>query len=260
MQNQIKALILDIDGVIWRNKEPIGDLRSLFQRIVARRINYAFATNNSTKTISTYLHLLTGLGVPVTDQQLFTSGSVTANYLQHELKAGSEVFVIGMPGLKKTLINAGFTIGQQSPSAVVVGLDEQFTYGDIKIAVDLVRTGIPFIGTNPDVAIPTPAGLIPGTGSILAAIETASGISPIIIGKPKPTIFQNAIKALKVSPSETLVVGDRLSTDIAGGQSAGCRVGLVLSGVTNLVEAKKWRPTIDFIADDLTALIEEIHV
>jgi 4-nitrophenyl phosphatase len=259
METSIRAIILDIDGVIWRNKVPIGDLEVLFTRVVELGIKYAFATNNSTKTTSTYLELLTSFGVPVSQEQLFTSGSVTADTLKAELSPGSELFVIGMPGLITTLKDAGFSIGERNPAVVVVGLDEHFTYQDVKVAADFVRDGIPFIGTNPDAALPTPQGLNPGTGSILAAIEVASGVSPIIIGKPQPTIFENALRSLKTDPTETLVVGDRLSTDIAGGQAAGCKVACVLSGVTTRSEADSWSPPVDFIAKDLTALIEEIY-
>ncbi len=147
---KIKAFILDIDGVIWRNKVPIGDLESLFLAIRDLGILYSFATNNSTKTKATYLDLLNSFGIPVNDGQMFTSGSVTADILSDKIPAGSEFFVIGMAGLKDTLASAGFLIGDQSPSAVVVGLDEHVTYQDIKLAADLVRDGIPFIGTNPD--------------------------------------------------------------------------------------------------------------
>jgi len=252
----IKALILDIDGVIWRNKLPIGDLEKIFRRINQAGLEYAFATNNSTKTKATYLELLNGFGVPTASQQLNTSGSVTANILRDELPTGSELFVIGMSGLNEILLEANFTIGDTSPSAVVVGLDEHVTYQDIKLAADLARAGIPFIGTNPDVALPTPEGLNPGTGSILAAIEAASGVSPRIIGKPQPTIFRHALGYLKTAPKETIVIGDRLSTDIAGGQNAGFKVGCVLSGVTTRKEAREWRPRIDVIAKDLSSLVE----
>ena len=256
---QIKAFILDIDGVIWRDKFPIGDLESLFHTIRKAGILYSFATNNSTKTKATYLELLNGFGIPVTEEQMFTSGSVTAEILSDELPVGSELFVIGMAGLKETLKAARFQIGNRSPSAVVVGLDENVTYQDIKIAADLARDGIPFIGTNPDVSLPTPSGFNPGTGSILAAIEAASGVQPRIIGKPQPTIFISALRSMDTLPQETLVIGDRLSTDIAGGQNAGCKVGCVLTGVATRNEASAWLPKIDLISKDLTTLVEVLN-
>ena len=247
-----------MDGVIWRNKVPIGNLQAIFQRINETGFKYAFATNNSTKTVASYVDLLNGLGIPVIGDQVFTSGLVTAHILLSTLSPGSELYVIGMPGLMETLTEKGFEVGFNSPAAVVVGLDETLTYEKLKIAVSLVMNDLPFFGTNPDVAIPTPDGLHPGAGSILAAIESASGVSPKIIGKPQPTIFECALEFLQTSPAETLVIGDRLSTDIAGGQVAGCQTGLVLSGVTEFNEAITWRPKIDFISDDLASLVEAL--
>ena len=141
----------------------------------------------------------------------------------------------------------------------MVGLDDTFDYASLKLASDLVRKGIPFIGTNPDVSLPTPGGFNPGTGSLLAAIEAASGVPPVIIGKPQAEIFKFALQGLGAHPENTLVIGDRLETDIAGGQNIGCKVGVVLSGVTSRPRAEAWQPGIDFIADDLTSLIEALH-
>ena len=258
MNTKINAIILDIDGVIWRNKVPIGDLEQLFARINAMGLKYAFATNNSTKTVDTYVDLLTGFGIPVTEDQVFTSGSVTAQYLVRLFPTGGHLFVVGMPGLKETLNRAGFGIGGQEPLAVVVGLDETFDYQALKTASDFVRQGVPFIGTNPDVSLPTPTGFNPGTGSLLAAVQAASGVKPQVIGKPKADIFTFALERLGTDREHTLVIGDRLETDIAGGQAAGCKVGVVLTGVSNADMARRWRPEVDIIADDLTALIEEL--
>lgn len=260
MVEKIQALILDIDGVIWRNKVPIGDLENLFSRITARGLKYAFATNNSTKTIETYVELLREYGIPVGEDQVFTSGSVTAQYLLKRFPEGGNVFVVGMPGLKQTVNQAGFGLDGGDPLAVVVGLDETFDYQTLKTASDFVRQGVPFIGTNPDVSLPTPQGFNPGTGSLLVAIQAASGVEPVIIGKPKAEIFSFAFERLAVTPENALVIGDRLETDIAGGQAAGCQVGVVLTGVSDARAAREWRPTVDYIAEDLTSLIEEIDV
>ena len=260
MADKIKALILDIDGVIWRNKVPIGDLENLFSTITARGLKYAFATNNSTKTIETYVDLLREYGIPVGPDQVFTSGSVTAQYLVKRFPEGGNVFVVGMPGLKQTVNQAGFGLDGRDPIAVIVGLDETFDYQTLKSASDLVRQGVPFIGTNPDVSLPTPHGFNPGTGSLLAAIQAAAGVEPQIIGKPKAEIFRFALERLGITPEDALVVGDRLETDIAGGQAAGCQVGVVLTGVSDAAMAREWRPAVDYIADDLTSLVEEINV
>jgi 4-nitrophenyl phosphatase len=139
---------------------------------------------------------------------------------------------------------------------VVVGIDRQLSYEKLCRATLLIRSGVPFIGANPDRTFPTPEGLIPGAGAILAAIETATSVKPLIMGKPSPAMYQLALERLGTSPAETLVVGDRLETDIAGAQVIGCRTALVLSGVTSEADAYAWQPPPDFIARNLASLVE----
>ena len=150
----------------------------------------------------------------------------------------------------------GFVHSSNNPLAVVAGLDRNVTYEKINQATYLINKGTPFIGTNPDKSLPTPEGFAPGAGSILAAIEAATNVQPEIIGKPQPTMFLHALNHLDEKPENTLVIGDRLETDIAGGQLAGCRTALVLSGVTTKEMAEKWKPGPDFIAENLNELIE----
>ena len=256
MQNTIKGLILDIDGVVWHDKIPIGNLKEIFDHISSMGFKYTFATNNSTRAKSTYQSHLTEIGIPVTENQIITSGSLAAETLAKIFPSRGEVFIIGMDGLTQAMHEAGFFHGNKEPLAVVVGLDENFDYQNLLTASNLIRAGIPFYGTNPDITLPTPTGLHPGTGSILAAIEAASSIKPLILGKPKPAMFQIALDRMSLKPTHTLVIGDRLETDIAGGQAAGCKVGLVLSGVTNSSQANSWDPAIDIIAEDLETLVK----
>lgn len=247
-----------MDGVIWRDKHPIGDLSEIFQTIRERGLGYAFATNNSTSTVDKYLELLHQNGIPVTADKIITSATATANILSDRHPAGGNIFVVGMDGLEKTLEQFGFTVSPEDAKAVVVGMDRTITYEKLKTATLLIRKGVPFIGTNPDRTFPSPEGLIPGAGSMLAALEAATGQSPLIIGKPKATIFNQAIDILGEAPENVLVIGDRLETDIAGGQAAGCRCALVLSGVSTRGMGEAWMPKVDYIAQDLTALLDII--
>jgi len=121
----------------------------------------------------------------------------------------------------------------------------------------LIRAGAPFIATNPDPTFPTPEGLVPGAGAIIAAIEAATGVEAEVIGKPNPGMYRVALQRLKAAPEETLVVGDRLETDIAGAQALGCRTALVLSGVTDEQRARQWDPAPDWIFPDLQTLLEK---
>ena len=142
--------------------------------------------------------------------------------------------------------------------AVVVGLDRGINYQKIDLASRFVRRGVPFIGTNPDQTYPTPTGFAPGAGAIIAAIETASGVPAQMMGKPNPEIFQTCLDYMELNPNQVIAVGDRLSTDIACGQAAGCYTALVLSGITSMDEANRWEPRIDWIGPDLSSLLAHL--
>lgn len=256
--DSVHALILDMDGVIWRDKQPIGDLQSIFNRIESRGIKYVFATNNATNTVDNYVGSLTRHGIKVSRQQIFTSATATAYYLSELFPQKGNVFVVGMAGLESTLQESGFQVSSDNPLAVVAAMDRTISYEKLRTATLLIRSGVPFIGTNPDKTFPTPDGLVPGAGSILAAIQAATDTAPEIIGKPKATMFLQALEYLDEEPENVLVVGDRLETDIAGGQAAKCRCGVVLSGVSDRGMAETWQPKLDYIAEDLEALIELI--
>ncbi|GAP11057.1 predicted sugar phosphatases of the HAD superfamily [Bellilinea caldifistulae] len=252
---QIKALILDMDGVLWRGKQPIGDLARIFERIQNLGLKYTFATNNATGSIGQYVDKLRSFGVDVQPQQIINSPIAVAHYLKQLHPEGGAVYLIGETGLIEALEQAGFHHAEDGVVAVVAGLDRQFTYEKLRKASLLIQKGIPFIGTNPDKTFPSPEGLTPGAGSILAAIETASGTPPQIMGKPYPHLFQLALQRMGTQPHETLVIGDRLDTDILGGMNAGCKTALVLSGVTGLAEAEQFQPKPDWIASSLGELV-----
>ncbi len=254
----LRGLILDMDGVLWRGLEPLGDLALIFARIKQAGLSVLLVTNNATRSVSQYLDKLSGFGVTLEPWQIVNSGMATAEHLRNLFPAGGQVYVIGDSGLIETLGEAGFYPGEDDPVAVVVSLDREFSYKKLTIAQSRILHGSLFIGTNPDRTFPSPEGLTPGAGSIIAAVQAASGADPVIIGKPKPEMFQLALDRLNCSPMETLVVGDRLETDIAGGQAAGCLTGLVLSGVTSKTAADAWWPPPTFIEDDLTSLLDRI--
>jgi 4-nitrophenyl phosphatase len=254
----IKALILDMDGVLWRGSEPIGDLPSIFAKIARRGLRVTFATNNSTRTISQYVDALGSYGVKVFPEQIVTSAVATGEYLKNRYDGDSQVFVIGEKSLTETLATFGFVQGELVPKAVVIGLDRQLTYNKLLKASKFILGGSEFIGTNPDPNLPTPEGLIPGTGSILAAVQAATGVQPTIIGKPSPELFSIALDRLGTRPEETLVVGDRIETDIAGGIAAGCLTGLVLTGVTTANAASNSRYKPSYQSKDFESLLDMI--
>ncbi len=259
LPSQIKSLILDMDGVLWKSDSPIGDLPSIFARIEAHGLKVIFATNNGTRTPDQYVQRLIGFGIHARPEQVVTSAPAAVHLLCQKLPQGAKVFAIGGDGVMEALKGNGFQLLsiQDAPGAqaVVMGIDVQINFEKIREATLLVRRGIPFYATNPDKTFPTPRGEIPGAGAWVSVITTATNVEPIYAGKPAPFMIDLARERLGTSKAETLVVGDRLETDIAGGRAAGCPCALVLSGVSTAEQAHSWRPHIDIIAKDLAELI-----
>ncbi len=259
ISSEIKALILDMDGVLWREEQSIGELPAVFARIAECGLQVTLATNNSTKTPQKHLAKLAAFGVDLDLSQVTTSSMAAAALLQKNFPQGGDVYIVGMEGALQAVKEAGFRVFYgdalpEKPVAVLVGMDWTINYSKLANASLFIQRGAPFFATNPDKTYPTPRGLMPGAGTLLAAIETASGAAPIIAGKPQPYLFELAMRRMNVTPAETLVVGDRLETDILGGQNAGCRTALVLSGVTTRSEGMAWKPQADWIVDSLSDL------
>lgn len=256
--SNIKALILDMDGVVWKGDAPIGDLPATFVRIRERGFKFIFATNNGTKTPEEYQQKLSDLGVAVQADQIVTSALGIAYLLAQKYPKGTKVFLIGENGMKTALEDEGFEIlgveNAPQAQAVVMGIDREISFQKVAEATLLVRAGVPFYTTNTDRTFPTPRGEIPGSGSWLAVVVSATGIQPIVAGKPFPFMMELAMERLGTSREDTLVVGDRLETDIAAGQAVGCPTALVLSGVSKREDAKDWNPTI--IVESLSLLVE----
>ena len=256
-QPAIRALILDMDGVVWRDNQAIGDLPWIFNTIKQLNWQVSLATNNATRSVDQYLEKLRQFGVELSPEQIITSGEATANYLHKRHPEGGNVYVVGESGLVNALADKGFTRSEKDVVAVVASFDRQFNYDKLRQAALLIRAGAPLIATNADLTFPMPEGLIPGAGAILASIVAGAQTQPIIIGKPEPEMYTLAIERMQVPNETTLVVGDRLETDIAGAQKIGCQTALVLSGVTSLPVAEKWQPSPDWVTEDLTALLKK---
>lgn len=255
----IKALILDMDGVLWKSDAPIGNLPAIFERIRARGLRFVFATNNGTKTPEQYVQKLAEFEVTVEPWQVVTSALCVAHMLGQKFPRGSRVFVIGGDGIRMALKERGFEIlsVDNAPDAdvFVMGIDRTIDFIKMSEATLLVRRGIPFYATNPDKTFPTPRGEIPGAGAWISVITTATGVEPIYAGKPYPYLMEMALERLGTGKKETLVVGDRLETDIAAGQAVGCPTALLLSGVSTREQGKAWKPKPNFMVQDLETLI-----
>lgn len=247
-----------MDGVLWRDTKPLGDLVKIFDRI--RDLDYKFilATNNATKTVEEILRKFVKFGIELKAENIINSAQATGIYLQENFGEGTVVFVIGQPSLAETLQSYGMVICNDKEDrceVVVASLDYHLTYEKLKTASLLIQAGCEFIGTNADKTLPTPNGFIPGSGTIVGALEIASGKHAKIIGKPEPLLYQMALKRLGLAPEDVIAVGDRLETDIAGAQAAGIHTALVLTGASTFEQAKNYHQPPEIIAKNLTELI-----
>ncbi len=259
LPSNIKALILDMDGVLWRSDTPIGDLPAIFKRVRELGIKFVFATNNSTKTSEQYVDRLKQFGVQVEPWQVVTSSQGAAQAVAQKFPRGTKVLMIGEEGVRIPLLEKGFELvtleNAAQAQAVVMGMDREINFQKASEAALLIRRGVPFYVTNTDRTFPTPRGEIPGAGAWVSVITTATNVEPVVAGKPFPFMMELSLERLGTAKEETLVVGDRLETDIAAGQAVGCPTALVLSGVSTREQAEVWSPKIDIVANDLAALI-----
>lgn len=231
--DDVRALIIDLDGVLWLGDTPLPGLHEFFSLLHQRRLPYVLASNNATATPASVHAKLQRMGVDASPERILTSAEATAAYLQQRLEPRSGVLVVGEEGLRQALVAAGFILRNHADGvrAVVVGLDRQATYDSLKEAAFALQQGALFVGTNPDLTYPTERGLVPGAGALIALLQAVSGVSPVIIGKPEPHLFQCALDRLGVEARHAVVVGDRLETDVLGGERAGLRTALLLTGV-----------------------------
>jgi len=243
--NRFGAALLDMDGVLYRGLTPLPGVNELLALFAQQGIAYACVTNNSTLTPEQYEAKLRAMDIQIPAAHVITSSVATRRYLESQAPRGTPLYYIGMDGLREALLGDGyFVFDEQRPQYVVVGLDFGATYAKFRVAGLAIRAGARFIGTNPDTTLPTEEGIAPGAGSFLALLRAATEVEPFVIGKPAPTMLQAAITILGVDPQRTLVVGDRLDTDIAGAKATGLASALVLTGVTTpeLLERSALQP------------------
>jgi len=255
----IRGIIFDLDGVLWRGNTATCELPALFNHLSSKSIKFILATNSGVETITSITQRMHNFGVKVEDDQILNSPIALGHLLLDHYPDGGPVYVMGEQGLVDTLRKFGFYFDEENPIAVVAGLNRNFTYELLKKTSLLIRRGLPFYFTNHDPTYPSNEGQVPGAGTMLAALETATGVKAILAGKPLPFIFEFAMERLGTSPGETLVVGDRLDTDIAGGQNAGCRTAVVLSGVSTIDQVDMWEPKPDLVVPNVMNLFDEIN-
>lgn len=269
LADRFDGLLIDLDGVVWIGREPVPGSPEALRALLDAGKRLVFVTNNPGKHPAEYAQRLGGLGVEVGEEQIVTAGMVVARLAGEAVGAGS-VFVIGAPALKEMVAATGARVleGEKAreADAVVVSGHRGFDYGELLTAKRALDRGAALFATSHDPTMPYPGGEVPGTGAVLAAVETASGKRATIAGKPERHLFEMAREALACSFSgdsnekeqakqRVAMVGDRVSSDVAGGRAAGLETVLVLSGTTTRAQAEAADPAPDFVLDDLSGLL-----
>src|SRR5581483_660473 len=221
MLPNISALLIDLDGVVYRGEMALPGAADALATIDALGIARVFVTNNATLTTDEFSAKLTRMGIAAKPNDIVTSSEATAAHLREIAPSDSTVLVIGEEGLRQALASRGFPIVDAQPTYVVVGLDRNLTYADLARAAIALPRGAQFIATNADRALPVEAGFWPGAGAIVSALVTTTGVQPTIVGKPQPTLLRVALNRIGASPERAAMVGDHIESDIRAGRAAG---------------------------------------
>lgn len=257
LADRFDGLLVDLDGVVWIGREPVPGSAETLRALLEAGKRIVFVTNNPGKLPAAYAERLGELGVEVGAEQIVTAGMVAAR-LAGEAASGGGAFVIGGPALKEMVAATGARLLEGEAAweakAVVVSGHRGFDYEELVTAKRALERGAALFATSHDPTMPYPGGELPGTGAILAAVETASGCRAEIAGKPERHLFELAMEALGGCESVAMI-GDRVSSDIAGGKAAGLETILVLSGTTTPEQARDADPAPDFVLESLSGLL-----
>ena len=268
-------LLVDLDGVVYRGSEPIPGIAELLTRRVAAGDDVVYVTNNSMWYRADYVERLARMGAPVSADRVVSSPRATALYLR-EIEPGLErVLALGSDGLRRELVDVGFQVvmagaaadrvtregidrfeASGRPQAVVVGLDPELSWERLAVATSSIRAGARFLATNRDPIYPTERGLMPGSGAVVAAVEAASGVTPLSIGKPAPLLLEEAARVVGADPRDAVMIGDGILTDLRAARAVGARCVLMLTGVSTRAEvaALQGHAAPDEIAEDAAGL------
>ncbi len=258
LADRFDGFLVDLDGVVWIGREPVPGAEEALRALIDGGKEIVFVTNNPGRPPATYVERLREMGVPVLDGRVVTAGVVTAELAAAAVGPGSGAFVIGAAGFKDTVADSGLKLlegeAAREADAVLVSGHRGFDYEELLTATLALQNGASLFATSHDPTLPMPGGDWPGTGAILAAVETASGLTAEIGGKPERHLFERAC-ALIPAAGKVAMVGDRLASDIEGGDRAGLETVLVLSGASSRAEAKAADPRPDHIVEDLAGLL-----
>ncbi len=257
MPREIRSWLMDMDGVLVHEEDAIPGADRFLARLQERGTPFLLLTNNSIYTPRDLAARLRASGIDVPEGAIWTSALATARFLEDQ-RPGGTAFVLGEAGLTTALHDVGYTLTERSPDYVVLGEVRTFSLEQITRAIRLIAGGSRFIATNPDPIGVTPAGILPATGSVAALISRATGVEPYYVGKPNPLMMRSALNQIDAHSETTVMIGDRMDTDIVAGLEAGLETILVLTGVTarDQIERFPYRPSrvVESVADVLAEL------
>jgi HAD superfamily hydrolase (TIGR01457 family) len=258
--SRVKGFIFDLDGVVYVGKTPVDGAVETFAYLRDASRKVRFITNDSGRKRASYITKLGNMGIECGRDEIITSSQGVAVYIRGKYKEG-KCFVVGEEGLVDELTQHGFEVveGRKGEGAdfVAVGVDSGVTYEKLTTALRALKNGAKFIAANPDVSRPMEEGPVPGAGAMIAALEVSSGVKPeVVIGKPNPMLFEIAIKGMGLKKDEVVTVGDRIDTDIVGGNRLGLYTVLVLTGIARREDLKSLKGEMkpDLVLDSIADL------
>ena len=249
-----KGFICDMDGVIYHGNKLLPGVKEFISWLKQENKKFLFLTNSSEKSKRELKEKLFRMGIDVDEDVFYTSALATAIFLSNQ-KPGGSAYVIGEPGLINALYNAGYTMNEVNPDYVVVGETRALNYEKIEHAINLVLKGAKLIGTNPDLTGPGQSGIVPATKALISPIELASGKTAYFVGKPNPLIMRTALKIINCNPEETVIIGDRMDTDIIAGIESEIDSVLVLSGISATEDLQNFPYVPNFILNGVGDIV-----
>ncbi len=249
---------MDMDGVLVHEEHLIPGADEFVAEITARGVNFVVVTNNPIYTRRDLRARLLGSGLDIPEERIWTSALATAKFLDSQRPNGT-AYVIGEVGLTTAMHEAGYVLTDRNPDYVVLGETRTYSFEAITTAIRLIERGSRFVSTNPDPTGPSQQGILPAAGAIAALIEKATGKSPYFVGKPNPLMMRSALRAIGAHSGSTIMVGDRMDTDVIAGLEAGLRTVLVLSGISTpqTVDLYPYRP--DLVIGSVADLVGRSH-
>lgn len=258
LADELDGLLVDLDGVVWIGREPVPGAAEALRELLAAGKQIVFVTNNPGKPAVAYAERLRESGIAVGADRVVTAGEATARLAAERIGRGADAYVIGAPAFHDAVASAGINLVDSEEAggarAVIVSGHRNFDYGELLSATRALQRGAALFATSRDPTMPMPGGAWPGTGAVLAAVETASGARAEIGGKPERHLFEMARERLP-GAERVAIVGDRVSSDIEGGRRAGLDTILVLTGATSRQQAGDVKPSPDHIVDGIADLL-----